>query len=88
MLKLVFLMISVTLSYKSLANNNINCSFDYDSKEISLTKINKYPFTQSWKENDLNYKLHIASNKFSELDDYIVVHNSKGHKITYPLKCK
>lgn len=34
------------------------------------------------------YEYKIADiNKFSEIDDYITMANSKGHRITYPLKC-
>ena len=34
------------------------------------------------------YIIHIQNEKqLNEIDDYIVIKNKKGHKITYPLSC-
>lgn len=41
----------------------------------------------NWNKN--RYYIHIENREdFSEVDDYVVIQNEKGHEITYPLDCK
>lgn len=39
--------------------------------------------------NGKRHTIHIGNGQsFSQLDDYIVIRNSEGHEITYPLECE
>ncbi len=52
------------------------------------TRFTNTGFTKVITHEGKKYTLHIEDkNNFSELEDYLVIKNNKGHEITYPLTC-
>jgi hypothetical protein len=46
-------------------------------------------FTKILKFEGRKHTIHISDkNSFSNVDDYMIVKNNKGHEMTYPLSCK
>ena len=54
----------------------------------SRTRYTLKGFKKYFRYDDKNYYIHVEDSKsFSELDDFVVIKNSKGHEMTYPLEC-
>ena len=53
------------------------------------TRLTATGFTKTLERNGKRHTIHINNgNNFSQFDDYIVIRNSEGHEITYPLECE
>lgn len=53
------------------------------------TKRTAKGFTKILSFEGRKHTIHIDdSSKFSDVDDYMVVKNKRGHEMTYPLSCK
>ena len=53
------------------------------------TRLTHKGFTKVVNYEGKKHKIHIRDvNKFSALDDYIIIRNSEGHEVTYPLNCE
>jgi hypothetical protein len=53
------------------------------------TRLHGTGFTKVMYIGGDKHTIHIENkNKFSELDDYMLVRSQKGHEMTYPLECK
>lgn len=72
------------------ASEIINCNYSYGMKSFTTSNVVKAEQIEREFEIDgLKYKVHIENTKaFTEVDDYIVIENSEGHRITYALECK
>ena len=86
MKKIILLL--VLYSVNSFSSVNTNCSYDFDTKKIENLDIKEFPYNKKWIKDELEYKIHIEKEKFSEISDFLTVKNKLGHKITYSLKCK
>lgn len=52
------------------------------------TRFTHNGFTKVIKHEGKKYTLHIENkNNFSELNDYLVIKNNRGHEVTYPITC-
>lgn len=52
------------------------------------TRFTHNGFTKVIKHEGKKYILHIEDkNNFSEVNDYLVIKNNRGHEMTYPLNC-
>jgi hypothetical protein len=52
------------------------------------TKLERDGFTKIIFLDGIKHTIHIENkNKFSDLDDYMVLRSREGHEITYPLTC-
>jgi len=74
----------------SVESKMITCNYNYGNEEIgmSVSSISKSVNIRS-KRSKLRKYVHIEDvNNLSESDDYIVLENEKGVKMTYFLKCK
>ena len=71
-----------TATYKCTYNHGLETEF------IGTTTL-KTKIVAKKEFNNLKYTFVLSNtNNFSELDDYVVIENDRGHKITYPLSCK
>lgn len=69
--------------------STIECSYNFGNNKVVEKNTGKETtITRKYIDNNLFYYYKINNiNNFNELDDYIVISNTKGHKITYSLKC-
>jgi hypothetical protein len=69
---------------------NITCTYANGMQSFSTSNVlNKETLEREFNLDGLKYKYHIENTKsFTNVDDYITIENSKGHKITYPLECE
>lgn len=83
---IMFFMMFLALNCKA---SDIFCSYNFENDHIIVkTKEKVKTITKKYTKNNLFYEYRIKDiNNFNELDDYISISNTKGHKITYYLKC-
>lgn len=86
MKKIIFSIILILISNAHSAD--ILCSYNFDNEELQISTNTSFPIKKDWKNDNLNYSLFLKDAKFNEIEDYLVIENNKGYKITYSLKCK
>jgi len=85
--KLVVVIFMLILAYECVAADII-CEYSYGNKQLEIDTYNDTIVHKKYTKNGLFYEYKIKDiNNFNELDDYISISNSKGHRITYSLKC-
>lgn len=88
-----FILLSVLLlsiGHLKAESKVISCKYDFGNKEevfgVGLIKKTVHISTA---RNGLKYTFHIEDiDNFKQTDDYVVIENEKGHRITFFLECK
>lgn len=86
---LFLILVLIMLATECVHANTITCNFDFGLKSITVNNVfNKKTLEKETYNNGIKIKYHIENTKnFDEINDYITMENSKGHKITYALSC-
>lgn len=85
---LLFMLYASTVIASGSRVITCNYNFGNDSLMFGVGTLEKSVTIQRTAGN-LSYKIFIADiSNFNEVDDYIVIENKKGHRITHSLKCK
>ena len=72
-----------------IESNSKESSRRIASINMIRTKYNGSGFTKILNFEGQKHTIHISDkNKFSELEDYLLIKSRKGHEMTYPLTCK
>ena len=66
----------------------IKCIYDFGTKEITINTKKTSNFRHIEYLAGIKHTVVVKDfNNFSELDDYLVMENNLGHRITYALNC-
>lgn len=84
------LLLLLLLSTTAFGSELINCEYAHGMKSFTTSNVTKMEtIKREFMMGDLKYQVHIENTEsFAEVDDYITIENSEGHKITYALECK
>lgn len=87
--KIGFLIALLFAASNCAYSNTITCDFDFGLQSVSFGNVlEKKTLTKEMRVNGLKIKYHVNNTgKFNDADDYVVMENDKGHKMTYALKC-
>jgi hypothetical protein len=84
-------MLVVIFFYLDKANSAVyECTYNNGLKMEYIATTDLRTHIVAKKTNyDLKYTFVLSdTNNFNELDDYVIIENKKGRKITYKLSCK
>jgi len=88
-LKNLIILLLLIFAASECGATEIICNYNFGNKTI-VENVPKGTTTvyKKYTKDGLFYEYKIANiNKFNEIDDYISIANSKGHRITYSLEC-
>ena len=86
-----FLMVVLSFGiFKAESKENVKCKYNHGMKSYSTSNVlNKKTLHRNFEAAGIKYEIHIEdTSNPSEVDDYIVMENSRGHRITFPLECE
>ena len=88
---IVFMSIIMVTSGSTPTTRLIRCSYAHDQNFLHLEVgvVDRFVHEVGFDDKGNKQLIHIEDiQNFSEVDDYIVLENNKGYRITYPLKCR
>lgn len=72
----------------SIVQNDVENGRGIASNANARTLFTSTGYTKVMQHKNLTVTLHVDDkNNFSELNDYLIVKDQRGHEITYPLTC-
>jgi len=85
---LLIICVLLTFALECTEAAEIKCIYDFGTKEITINTKKTSNFRHIEHLAGIKHTVVVKDfNNFSELDDYLVMENNLGHRITYALNC-